>query len=56
MKEKINLVQLTDNQKKEVTAGSTGIDCYNPEYRPICKCAGGTNACLRSYRNYPYCP
>jgi len=56
MKEKINMVQLTNNQKKEVKAGASVIACYNPEYRPQCKCAQGTNNCLQAYRHLPYCP
>jgi hypothetical protein len=57
MKEKINLVQLTNNQQKEVTAGATirTVPCHYLEYYPVCKCKVPMNLCAQVSYLYPAC-
>ena len=57
MKEKINLVQLTANHQKEVTAGALTLTlCNNPDYQPYCLCAAANNICSRVSRGQLPCP
>ncbi len=55
MKEKTNVVQLSENQEKEVQSGlaAVGYPCYNPEYYPICRCRLSGFKCGRPQW---YCP
>jgi len=51
MKEKLNMVQLTNNQQKEVKAGARIIFCDNPDYYYSCLCA--SDFLCASYSYYP---
>jgi len=44
MKEKINMVQLNENQEQQVKGGHYLI-CNNPDYYPVCRCKLANNRC-----------